>query len=141
MRSVLVSLSAILLSLSGCGVDDGRESLSGNVTFDGQPLVYGEIVFRPTEGPEGTATVRDGKYDTDDGGLGITKGPNTVIVTGYAAEPTVNTDETKASEAAAPLFSGYQQQADLNSATLDIAVPKDAANSAAAGAKPTGPQP
>lgn len=140
MRSILVLLSALALSVSGCGVDDGRESLSGNVTFDGQPLVYGEIVFRPTEGPEGTATIRDGKYDTEDGGLGIKKGPNTVIITGYAAEPAVNTDETKTSDAAAPLFSGYQQQADLNSATFDIAVPKDAANSAAVAA-PSGQQP
>ena len=141
MRCILVSLSAVLLSLSGCGVDDGRESLSGNVTFDGQPLVYGEIVFRPTEGPEGTATIRDGQYDTDDGGQGITKGPNTIIVTGYATEPPENTDETKSSEAASPLFSGYQQQVDLSSATLDIAVPKEAANSAATPATPSRPQP
>lgn len=141
MRSFLFPVSVLLLSLAGCGQDDGRESLSGNVTFDGQPLVYGEIVFRPSEGPEGIATVRDGKYDTDDGGMGITIGPNTVIITGYAAEPVVNTDETKASEAAPPLFAGYQQQADLNSATFDIAVPKDAANSAAAVAAPSGPQP
>jgi hypothetical protein len=141
MRCILVSLTAVVLSLSGCGVDDGRESLSGNVTFDGQPLAYGEIVFRPTEGPEGTATVRDGKYDTDDGGQGITKGPNTVIVTGYAAEPPSSTDETKSSEAASPLFLGYQQQADLSSATFDITVPKEAANSAAAPKIPSRSQP
>ena len=141
MRSILVPVSALLLSLAGCGRDDGRDALSGSVTFDGKPLVYGEVVFRPAQGPEGSATVRDGEYSTDDGGQGITKGSNTVIITGYAAEPASNTDETKASEAAPPLFSGYQQQADLNSATFDIAVPKDAASSAAAVAKPSGPQP
>lgn len=141
MRSILLPVSVLLLSLAGCGRDDGRTALSGNVTFDGKPLAYGEVVFRPTQGPEGSATVRDGKYSTDDGGQGITTGPNTVIITGYAAEPASNTDETKTSDSASPLFSGYQQQADLNSPTFDIAVPKDAANPAAATAIPSGPQP
>ena len=141
MRSILAPVSALLLSLAGCGHDDGRESLSGNVTFDGTPLTYGEIVFRPATGPEGSATIRDGKYSTDDGGQGITKGPNTVIITGYAAEPVSNADESKASEAAPPLFSGYQQEADLSSDTFDITVPKEAANSATAFAAPSRPQP
>ncbi|MCX7400117.1 MAG: hypothetical protein NT138_20800 [Planctomycetales bacterium] len=127
MCRVLVALSFFSLCLAGCGRDDGRDPLSGNVTFDGKPLVYGEIVFRPAKGPEGSATVRDGKYSTDEGGQGITKGPNTMIITGYAAEPVSNADETKVTEAAPPLFTGYQQEVDLNSESFDIAVPAEAA--------------
>lgn len=141
MQRVLIVLSAFSLCLAGCGRGDDRNSLSGNVTFDGKPLAYGEIVFRPAKGPEGSATVRDGKYSTDDGGQGITRGPNTVIVTGYSAEPVSNADETKVSEAAPPLFSSYQQEADLSSETFDITVPKEAANSAARFVAPSGSQP
>jgi hypothetical protein len=127
MYRVLIGLSLFSLCLSGCGRDDGRQSLTGNVTFDGKPLPYGEIVFRPAKGPEGSATVRDGKYCTDDGGQGITKGPNTIIVTGYAAEPVSNADETKVTESAPPLFSGYQQDVDLSSESFDFVVPAEAA--------------
>lgn len=141
MKKASVVFSVLLLVLAGCSKGDGRDSLSGNVTFDGQPLPYGEVIFRPSQGPEGSATIRDGKFSTDDGGQGITKGPNTLIVTGYAAEPESQADETKSSEAAAPLFSGYQQQADLSSETFDIIVPREAANPAAAHAAPSGPQP
>lgn len=127
MHRILIVLSLVSWSLIGCGQDDGREPLTGNVTFDGKPLVYGEIVFRPANGPEGSATVRDGKYNTEDGGQGITKGPNTIIITGYAAEPVSNADETKVTEAAPPLFTGHQQEVEINSESLDITVPADAA--------------
>ncbi len=141
MRCVFVALSLLSLCVTGCGHDSGRESLAGSVTFDGKPLPYGEIIFRPKAGPEGSATVRDGKFSTDEGGQGITRGPNTLIVTGYAAEPVSNADETKATETAPPLFIGYQQEADLSAATFDIDVPANASTPAGTVTPSLGPQP
>lgn len=141
MQKTLVALTALSLCLAGCGRDDGRNPLSGNVTFDGKPLPYGEIVFRPSKGPEGSATVRDGKYSTAVGGQGITRGPNTVIVTGYAAEPVASADETKVTETAPPLFVGYQLESELSSETFDITVPADASTPAAAVSPASGSEP
>lgn len=67
-------VSAALLSallLVGCGGDDGqtRYRISGTVTLDGKAIPYGEVVFTPdsakkNSGPQGRASIIDGKYDT-----------------------------------------------------------------------------
>ena len=56
----LFALSAII----GCNsADSGRASISGKVTFDGQPLPSGEIVFEPQgTGRLGIAQIVDGAY-------------------------------------------------------------------------------
>ncbi len=134
LYSTFVLLS--LFSLVGCGGDDGRSRLSGKATFDGQPIVYGEIVFHPESGPEGSATIRNGLFDTaNEGGQGIARGPNRILVTGYAAEPVSTGNETVPTDAAPPLFSSYELQADLTGDVVDIDVPAEAAKSAS---KPAG---
>lgn len=132
--SMFVLLS--LLSLVGCGGDDGRSRLSGKATFDGQPIVYGEIVFHPQSGPEGSATIRNGLFDTaNEGGQGIARGPNRIVITGYAVEPVSTGDETVPTDATPPLFSSYELDADLTGDTVNIEVPAEAATSAS---KPVG---
>jgi hypothetical protein len=127
--AVAFLVSAIM---AGCGSDDGRSRLSGKATFGGQPIVYGEIVFHPQAGPEGSATIRNGLYDTSlESGQGIARGPNTLVVTAYAAEPVASSDETVTTDAEPPLFIGHQLQADLTSDTFDIDVPTDAVKSPA----------
>ena len=115
----------------GCGGGDGVERfpLSGRVTFDGQPLPFGEAVFRPDNGPEGSATIRNGKFDTAaEGGQDVLHGPTTIYVTGYSEEPTDSEgDETAEAESAPPLFVGYEVKTDLSSETFDITIPADAA--------------
>jgi hypothetical protein len=52
----------LLLALAGCG--DGRRTLSGTVTLDGQPLESGDVLFVKSEGGlvrEG-AKVKDGTF-------------------------------------------------------------------------------
>lgn len=66
-RSVicLVLIAAISSIVAGCG-DARRQSVSGTVTFDGQPLKEGSIRFIPTEGAEGPsagADIIDGKFE------------------------------------------------------------------------------
>jgi hypothetical protein len=49
----------------GCGNNDGRLAVSGNVKLDGKPLPEGSIEFLPiagTGGPTAGATIEEGKY-------------------------------------------------------------------------------
>jgi hypothetical protein len=51
-----------MLLLAGCGSD--RIPISGDVTFDGEPVLTGTIAFEPVDG-KGAATggkITDGKY-------------------------------------------------------------------------------
>ena len=64
---VSLLLPAIIAGCGGGGVD--RTDLSGTVTFDGKPIVYGEIQFlaqpdQDSSPPSGFAEIIDGKYTT-----------------------------------------------------------------------------
>jgi hypothetical protein len=77
--------------LSGCAGDGGppRYRLSGEVTYDGKPIPYGDILFTPdadkdNSGPQGIAQIRNGRYDTSGSeGKGIAGGPTVIRVTGF----------------------------------------------------------
>jgi hypothetical protein len=89
--SLVLSISTLTLALfaSGCGErGPQRVRVTGLVTFEGQPVPYGNITFEPdtsqgNSGPQGYAKIQDGKYDSDIGGIGPCPGPQTVIVEGY----------------------------------------------------------
>ena len=71
--------------LAGCGKDEARVAVSGNVTFNGQPLERGSIVFKPNEhssGPQAATTIADGEYYLDS-----TNGPG-VGDTTFSSTPT-----------------------------------------------------
>ncbi len=86
----LVALGVLL----GCGEGSGpkRYRVSGKVTFDGKPIPYGDVLFTPDDakkntGPQGIATIRDGKFDTSAAaGKGYGGGPAVVRVTGLTGE-------------------------------------------------------
>ena len=63
LLSLALCLAGTFLFLVGCG-GDGRRSVSGEVTFAGEPVTAGNIVFLPVagEGSKGAAEVIDGKY-------------------------------------------------------------------------------
>ena len=77
--------------LSGCSGSSNSATafhVSGQVQFDGKPLPAGKIYFTPdaslgNQGPQGTATIEDGKYDTEDSRFGIVGGPYIVKIDGY----------------------------------------------------------
>lgn len=123
----VAALCAVLLA--GCGsATDGpqRYRLSGKVTFNGQPVPAGQIIFEPdtsagNSGPQGYAEIVDGAYRTDD--KGPVGGPQRIRISGYEG---VSSDEN---HPATTLFSDYQTTADLPKANseLDFDVPATAA--------------
>jgi hypothetical protein len=88
-RRAAVAVAWALAALVGCS-DGGpkRYRVSGEVTFDGRPIPYGEVVFTPdgskkNSGPQGIAPIRDGKFDTRSaGGQGVAGGPTILRVNG-----------------------------------------------------------
>ncbi|MDZ7617240.1 MAG: hypothetical protein U1E05_09560 [Patescibacteria group bacterium] len=123
---------ALAIVVGGCGGGDSgpaRYELSGTVTFDGQPVPYGNITITPdtsqgNTGPGSFAQIRDGRYQTasDAGTVG---GPHVLTVTGLKAVP--------GSEGVDPadimLFDSFEVVIDLpkEDKPLDIAVPATAA--------------
>ncbi|MDY0167682.1 MAG: hypothetical protein RBS80_14135 [Thermoguttaceae bacterium] len=57
-------VAGIVLAASGCGRGDGMNAVTGTVTFDGQPVESGEILFRSPDGTEGSSAgkITGGRY-------------------------------------------------------------------------------
>jgi hypothetical protein len=108
--------------LVGCSKQTGppRYSVSGTVTFRGEPVPLGTIAFEPdtsrgNRGPAGYADIVAGRFQTH---LGAVGGPHIVRISG-ASGPMI--DEAKDTT----LFSDYMTTCDLppQSTTLDFDVP------------------
>jgi len=122
--------SLVVLLLAGCGSNGPtRYNLSGRVTYGGQPIPAGRMVFEPDEatgnyGPVGTALIHNGHYQTKPG-EGPVGGTHMVVIHGYDGIPhPVEPDETPFGMA---LFEPYRQSIDLpkESATRNFDVPND----------------
>lgn len=104
----------------GCG--GGGLSLSGNATFDGEPIPYGEIIFTPDGDDENVPVnleIRDGRFATPEG-ASVAVGAYVVSVDGYATDPY--------EEGAKQLFPTYSVKVNLEKGqeTYDIEVPASA---------------
>jgi hypothetical protein len=96
MRSIVFSRTFCaglgLFLLSSCGDPDvARRQVSGTVTYDGQPVPFGDIRFNPNsrkdnEGPQGSAEIIDGKFKTNPE-FGPVFGPNVVIINAFSDPP------------------------------------------------------
>lgn len=87
MRSLSLLAGLLLGCLVGCGSEEGpvRSDISGKVIFAGSPAPGGSIIFTPdnsqgNSGPQGTAAIVDGKYDSSKNGRGIVGGPHEVRI-------------------------------------------------------------
>ena len=113
---------ALLAAALGCGGGEKSHRLSGQAEFDGRPIAYGDVLFTPdgargNKGPQGIATIRNGKYDTSaSGGKGIAGGPTVIRVTGFESE-------------GGKLICEYEWSVDLprETGTFKIEVPKKGA--------------
>ena len=120
---LLVALG-LALSLIGCGgqlAGPSRYELSGAVTFDGKPVTSGSISFSPKDGEfgGGSATIRNGRYDTRDrGGRGHLGGAHLVQI--FAEPP----DDWDGGDFRPP-FDPYEVERDLpaGSAVVNFEVP------------------
>lgn len=83
----------VAVQCAGCQSESGptRYRVSGKITFAGQPVPYGEVLFTPdsskgNSGPQGIATIEDGQYDTAGSRApGVGGGPTIVEVTALTA--------------------------------------------------------
>ena len=85
---VLLGFAVFLFSaLSGCGKSGGLErvAVSGGVTYQGEPVLDGQIRFVPKAGTKAPVTiepVRDGQYNTETTG-GVPVGSFQVMIRSY----------------------------------------------------------
>ena len=77
-------VAAAGLALAGCGASDGGVEVSGAVTFQGQPVPAGEIVFTPKSGdqPSAAGKIEQGKFKCQ-----VPPGPSIVRITAYRQVP------------------------------------------------------
>ncbi|QDS88462.1 hypothetical protein EC9_26530 [Rosistilla ulvae] len=123
----LVCPGLVLVTAFFVGCDQGgiqRYRVSGAVTVQGEPAPAGSIIFTPdiskgNSGPQGTANIVDGRYDTGANGLGVVGGPHRVLV--IATQAGLTADEA---EQAAPL-ANYEFDIDLpaEASTHDVEIP------------------
>lgn len=132
--------ASVLFLLAGCGRSDSqpRYNVSGSVTFAGEPVPAGFILFTPdaakgARGPAGSAQIKDGQYDTRHEGKGPVGGPHTVTITGFDGRPA---DKEGFAPDGKSLFSGYTISVDLphEKTTQDFAVPASAGHGPASSA-------
>ena len=109
MRCILVGLLVfvIVAPMAGCGGGAAdRVSVTGKVTYQGEPVAYGEIRFDPTDGaksqPSG-APIRDGQYKVVGKG-GVPVGTHRVSITAFRpnARPQAESAAVPMSGGAAP---------------------------------------
>jgi hypothetical protein len=115
---------AMSLALLGCG-GVRRVEVSGEVKFGGKPIPAGRIYFTPdsskgNNGPQGFTAIKDGRFDTRDGGQGATGGPTIVKIAGN--------DGSMGDGRGLPLFDEFSINADLpaESSTQNYDVPANA---------------
>lgn len=86
LRSFLLALSiaAVSLTAGGCGNSSGSVHVTGVVTFQGQPVESGEIIFTPQEDgqPSAAGKIEQGKYECQ-----VPAGPSSVRITAYRPVP------------------------------------------------------
>ena len=79
----------LMLALSvGCGNNDGRVVVTGEVTFDGKPLEDGNITFGGAQGAAGAGKIVDGKFSLAESGdeQGVQPGSYDVLISSWFEE-------------------------------------------------------
>jgi hypothetical protein len=99
-------------------------SVSGTVTYEGKPLPAGQIFFEAdvTKGhdaPQGFAYIKDGQFNTEQGGRGVVGGDYVIRIQGFDGKPG---NELPLGQ---PLFSDYVESRNLprGPSRLEFSVP------------------
>lgn len=129
LRGVLAA--GLLSLLAGCGGPAGppRYELSGKVTYGGQPVPAGSIMFAPdksqgNDGPGASVEIKDGVYRTRPG-EGTIGGPHAVTINGFDGKAFQPAGIPEINPMGQPLFVNFQTKVDLpkQSSTRDFAIP------------------
>jgi hypothetical protein len=123
-RGVLL-LAVGLGLLVGCG-GQKRCHVAGQVLHGGKPVPVGEIYFTPDASKantrsQGFARIRDGRFDTRDGGLPVQPGSYVVRILGFDGQALPEQDLPFGKQ----LFPPHQTVAEVptRDTTLDFEVP------------------
>jgi hypothetical protein len=111
---------AAVAVFGGCERGGGgpkRYTVTGTVTFRGQPVPCGRIDFEPdtergNSGPFGTAEIRQGQYTTARN-RGVVGGPHLVRILGSDGVPLKVADEGSIDPRGTRLFREYTENIDL----------------------------
>lgn len=128
----MISLGIVLAGCQGNVDGPVRYHISGQVTYEGKPVPYGQIRFVPdsaagNSGPAGFSEIIDGKFDTRLAGKGTVGGPHTVFIDGCKSRPRPEEEGDDIEKIKArTLFTDFKTTLDLpkQNATHDIDVPK-----------------
>ena len=131
-RVAACCLCLLLPMVIACGTSGpSRYQVSGKVTYKGQPVPAGRILFQPDEsrgnhGPPAGATISEGRYETSPQ-MSPIGGPHIVTISGNAAKPIEHADSEAPDNIpfGRSLFLPYKSNADLpkEPTTLDFEVP------------------
>jgi len=96
LKATVIVLLAGLLLAAGCGRSGGPTlaPVSGTVTYNGQPLEQGTIIFHPPKGRPSHGKIENGKITevtTLDPGDGAVVGPNQVAIQSVERSTDINT--------------------------------------------------
>jgi hypothetical protein len=114
-RLVIALISACMLSAVGCGQND---SLSGKVTYNGEPVESGSVSFSSVDGsgPGFGAPVTNGQYKTDK----IRLGEHRAFVRGVSEPPPMTRDQAQQGNRYAVPVDYIPEDAKGNNETFDI---------------------
>ena len=110
----------VLFALAaGCGQGEKLYNVSGTVKFEGKPVPAGNIFFDPDPtrggtGPQGIASILNGKYTTAVDGCGIRGGSYNVRILGYDGK---SANEAPLGQA---LFREHEEKRDLPAADSEM---------------------
>jgi hypothetical protein len=113
----LTFLGVLMLTLaSGCDRGPKLIHVSGEVHFAGKPLPAGQIFFeadpvKGRDGPQGFAYIKNGKFNTAEGGRGVLGGAMIVRVEGFDGQPGEELPLGKL------LFASYRGQCEVSETT------------------------
>jgi hypothetical protein len=131
MRTSLPIFGLIALVLVGCGGSPAKVAVRGKVTFRGQPLKDGTVMFvAQGAGVTAAGTIQpDGSYELHSGkpGEGITPGLYKVAITPGYYDPTTGTPPRFAARYVDPDTSGLQAEVKQGAGSFDFDL-KDARN-------------
>lgn len=77
----MLAMVVLTIVTVGCGSNTG--TITGNVTFQGEPITIGTIAFIGLSGTVASATIQDGSYTLSDAETGLA----TVTVTSHEPSP------------------------------------------------------